>query len=83
MGVNLEISEILNRFELREQEKSNLTRLFDFTNYLLDDESNLTKTQNLVKKARDQLIERIQELFEGSLMEQKDSIELEIEDNAK
>ena len=80
MGVNLEISEILNKFELNEREKGNLARLFDFTNYLLDDESNLTKTLNLVKKAREQLIERIQELFEGSLMEQEDSLELGIED---
>jgi len=83
MGINLEISEILNRFELNEREKSNLARLFDFTNYLLDDESNLTKTLNLVKKAREQLIERIQELFEGNLMEQEDSLELEIEEDVK
>lgn len=83
MGVNLEISEILNKFKLNEREKSNLARLFDFTNYLLDDESNLTKTLNLVKKAREQLIERIQELFEGNLMEQEDSLELEIEEDVK
>jgi len=83
VGVNLEISEILNKFELNEREKGNLARLFDFTNYLLDDESNLTKTLNLVKKAREQLIERIQELFEGSLMEQEDSLELRIEDDIK
>ncbi|MHA1254035.1 MAG: hypothetical protein ACTSPS_00400 [Promethearchaeota archaeon] len=83
MGINLEISEILNRFKLNEREKSNLARLFDFTNYLLDDESNLTKTLNLVKKAREQLIERIQELFEGNLMEQEDSLELEIEEDVK
>lgn len=83
MGVNLEISEILNKFELNEREKGNLARLFDFTNYLLDDESNLTKTLNLVKKAREQLIERIQELFEGSLMEQEDSLELGIEEDIK
>ena len=83
MGINLEISKILNRFKLNEREKSNLARLFDFTNYLLDDESNLTKTLNLVKKAREQLIERIQELFEGNLMEQEDSLELEIEEDLK
>jgi len=83
MGINLEISEILNKFNLNEREKSNLARLFDFTNYLLDDESNLTKTLNLVKKARDQLIERIQELFEGNLMEQEDSLELQIEEDVK
>jgi len=83
VGVNLEISEILNKFELNEREKGNLARLFDFTNYLLDDESNLTKTLNLVKKAREQLIERIQELFEGSLMEQEDSLELGIEEDIK
>jgi len=83
MGVNLEISEILNKFKLNEREKSNLARLFDFTNYLLDNESNLTKTLNLVKKAREQLIERIQELFEGNLMEQEDSLELEIEEDVK
>jgi len=30
-----------------------------------------------------QLIERIQELFEGNLMEQEDSLELEIEEDVK
>jgi len=80
MGVNLEISEILKKFKLKDKEKSNLARLFDFTNYLLDNESNLTKTLNLVKKAREQLLERIQELFEGILLEHEDILEFDIEE---
>ncbi len=80
MSVKFEISEILDEFELGDREKNNLARLFDFTNYLFDDENNLTKTQNLVKKAKEQLIERIQEMFEADLTEddtmlKSDSIE--------
>ena len=66
MAIKFEISEILNQFELiNDRDKKNLAQLFEFTKYLYDNEENLTKTMNLVKKARDQIIERIQEMFEG------------------
>lgn len=71
MSFKFNISNILSQFELSEREKTNLVRLFDFTNYLYDDENNLTKTFNLVKSAREKLIERIQELFESDFFEEK------------
>ena len=71
MSFKFNISNILSQFELSEREKTNLVRLFDFTNYLYDDENNLTKTFNLVKSAREKLIERIQELFESDYFEEK------------
>ena len=63
MSVKFNISDILTRFELTERERGNLARLFDFTNFLYDDEVNLTKTFNLVKEAREKLVERIQEML--------------------
>lgn len=78
--MNFEITQILSKFELNDREKNNLARLFEFTNYLYDDEKNLTKTLNLLKKAKDELIERIQEMFEARLFENEVDIE-ELKDN--
>lgn len=72
MSFKFNISDILDDFELKEREKANLVRLFEFTNYLYDDEDNLTKTFNLVKKARVKLQERIEEMFEADLLEEED-----------
>jgi len=72
MGIKFEITEILSKFDLNDRDKKNLSQLFEFTKYLYDNEENLTKTMNLVKKARDQIIERIQEMFEGDLLEGED-----------
>jgi len=77
MGINFEIAEILSKFDLNDRDKRNLTQLFEFTKYLYDNEENLTKTMNLVKKAKDQIIERIQEMFEEELIEINDTNELE------
>jgi len=73
MGINFEITEILSKFDLNDRDKKNLSLLFEFTKYLYDNEENLTKTMNLVKKARDQIIERIQEMFEVELLEDEES----------
>lgn len=73
MGINFEITEILSKFDLNDRDKKNLSQLFEFTKYLYDNEENLTKTMNLVKKARDQIIERIQEMFEGEILEDEES----------
>ena len=70
MGIKFEITEILSKFDLNDRDKKNLSQLFEFTKYLYDNEENLTKTMNLVKKARDQIIERIQEMFEGDLLDE-------------
>jgi hypothetical protein len=78
MSFKFNISEILTGFELSERERSNLARLFDYTNFLYDDETNLTKTFNLVKGAREKLMERISEMFESDLFEDE-SIEAEEE----
>ena len=78
--MNFEITQILSKFELNDREKNNLARLFEFTNYLYDDEKNLTKTLNLLKKAKDELIERIQEMFEARLFENEVIME-DLKDN--
>ena len=66
MSVNLQISDKINEEpDLTRREKRNLTRLFEFTQYLFDNDKNLTKTLNLTKNAREQLIARIQETFES------------------
>ena len=78
MSFKFNISDILTCFELSERERSNLARLFDYTNFLYDDETNLTKTFNLVKEAREKLMERIKEMFESDLFEDE-SEELEAE----
>ncbi len=66
------ISEILEEFELTNREKNNLTSLFDFTNYLYDDDDNLTKLFNLRKHAKEKLIRRIKEMFESDLQEEQE-----------
>lgn len=47
--------------------KDNLVRktidIFDFTQFLLDDDKNLTKIGNLTSSAREELRKRINELF--------------------
>ena len=70
MSLKFNISEILSKFELDERDKRNLIRIFDFANFLYDDEQNLTKTFNLIKKAREKLRERIQEMFESDLLKE-------------
>ena len=82
MSLKFNISEILSQFELSEREKSNLKRLFDYTNYLYDDEENLTKIFNLVKVAKDKLNERIKEMFESDLIDdlEEDIIEVDQKD---
>ena len=69
------ISDILDEFDLSEREKENLVSLFEFTNYLYDDEDNLTKLFNLRKHAREQLMARISEMFESEIQELKQSTE--------
>jgi hypothetical protein len=68
MGINFEIADLLKKFELNDRDKKNLAQLFELTKYLYDNEENLTKTMNLIKKARENIIERIEEMFEGELM---------------
>ena len=70
---SLEILGLLDKKDLSEREKKNLLKLFEFTQYLLDDDNNLTKSLNLAKKAREQLEEQIQELFEGSLTREEEN----------
>ncbi|MHA1724574.1 MAG: hypothetical protein ACTSXH_07000 [Promethearchaeota archaeon] len=70
MSFEIKISELLEKFNLEESEKGNLIRLFEYTNFLYDEEYNLTKTFNLVKKARENLRERIKELFESNLIQE-------------
>ena len=73
MSSKFNISEIFDNFQINMNEKAELIRLFEFTQYLYGDDSNLTKTSNLTKKAKDQLIERIQETFEINLSDENDN----------
>lgn len=86
MKNNLEIKELLLQTELSPPEQTNLVNLFEFTQYLFDNDENLTKTLNLVKKAKDQLNERIRESFEGILDqsgENKSSPSLELTEDSE
>jgi len=69
------ISDILDDFDLSEREKENLVSLFEFTNYLYDDEDNLTKLFNLRKPAREQLMTRISEMFESEIQDLEQTTE--------
>jgi len=69
MSFKFDLSKIMAQFELSEEERNDLIRLFEFTNYLYDDENNLTKTFKLVKDARMQLHQRIKEIFESDILE--------------
>jgi hypothetical protein len=77
MKFQFNISDILDNFELDPREKENLVSLFEFTNYLYDDEDNLTKTFKLRKKARVKLTEKIKEMFELEIQEIEDTSEEE------
>lgn len=75
MSFKFDLLEILAQFILSENEKNDLVRLFEFANYLYDDENNLTKTFKLVKDARIQLHQRIKEIFELDILEERDEME--------
>lgn len=63
MSLNFDIAELLKDADLKRREKDQLVRLFEFTQYLYDNDENLTKTLNLTKTAKDQLLGRIDEFF--------------------
>ena len=54
--------------------------IFDFTQYLLDDDENITKTGNLKSSAEAQLEERIEEIILPKLIELEEDIE-NVEEN--
>lgn len=62
---DLDVAVLLKDSGLDEDTVNDLSRLFKYTQYLFDDDANLTKTFNLTKEARDALTRRMQELFEG------------------
>ncbi|WP_371803179.1 hypothetical protein [Candidatus Lokiarchaeum ossiferum] len=64
MSINFNIDTLLNKSGLSKTEIQGLSQLFQFVQYLFDDEGNLTKTFNLNKKAKDLLNGRVEELFE-------------------
>lgn len=68
--LKFDISVIIEEFDLDPAEKQNLVRLFEFCQYLFDNDENLTKTMNLVKQGREQLVARMKELFEYQLENQ-------------
>lgn len=63
----MDFSSHLDERKVDESLKRDLVALFEFTQYLFDDDKNLTKTLNLTKAAREQLEARIKDLFEGGL----------------
>ena len=66
MSVNFDIAENLKKKEIPKREKRKLIRLYEFTQYLFDNDENLTKTMNLKKGAREELLQRIDELFDSA-----------------
>ncbi|TXT62967.1 MAG: hypothetical protein BAJALOKI3v1_460008 [Promethearchaeota archaeon] len=77
MKFQFNISNILDKFELSKREKENLISLFEFTNYLYDDEDNLTKTFKLRKNSKEKLEEKIIEMFEMEIKELSSIDEME------
>ena len=63
MAFKFEIAELLSKHSITEGDQKNLIRLFEFTQYLYDIDENLTKNLNLNKKAKDQLKQRMEEMF--------------------
>ena len=63
------VEEVLTKFEFSAGDIESASQVLDFVQYLLDDDANLTKSFNLNKAARDELMLRIIEVFEGSLLE--------------
>lgn len=63
------VEEVLSKWEFSKGDIESASQVLDFVQYLLDDDANLTKSFNLNKAARDELMIRIIEVFEGSKME--------------
>ena len=63
MTFKFEIADLLSKHTLSEGDQKNLIRLFEFTQYLFDNDENLTKNLNLNKNAKDQLKQRMEEMF--------------------
>ncbi|MGY5863180.1 MAG: hypothetical protein RTV41_01105 [Candidatus Thorarchaeota archaeon] len=63
------VEEVLTRWEFSMSDVESASQVLDFVQYLLDDDANLTKSFNLNKAAKDELMQRIIEVFEGSSME--------------
>jgi len=66
------VYEVLSEHGFSKSEIDNASQVLDFVQYLLDDDENLTKSFNLNKAARDQLMERISEVFEGTGLGEED-----------
>lgn len=66
------VFDVLSKQDLTTSDIDNAIQVLDFVQYLLDDDSNLTKSMALNKGARDQLAERIIEVFEGRELEEED-----------
>ncbi len=67
MASNLDFSSFLDGEHLDEGTKRDLISLFEYAQYLFDEDVNLTKTMNLTKKARDMLLDRIKETLETTV----------------
>jgi len=65
----MEISK-LTKFEFSAGDIESASQVLDFVQYLLDDDANLTKSFNLNKAAKDQLVARIIEIYEGAFSEE-------------
>ena len=63
------VEEVLTKWDFSRGDIESASQVLDFVQYLLDDDANLTKSFNLNKAARDELMERIIEVFEGKTME--------------
>jgi hypothetical protein len=83
MTGKFELSELLKKYPVDDLVKDNIARLFEYTQYLFDNDENLTKTMNLTKTAKESLIERIEEMFEGAISEEESSADSNFNNNSQ
>jgi len=63
MAFKLEFEELLKKNPITDNDRKDLISLFEFAQYLFDNDDNLTKTLNLNKSAKEKLKQRMEETF--------------------
>ena len=69
------VHEVLSELGMSKTEIENAEQVLNFVQYLLDDDNNLTSAFNLNKAAKDQLVARIVEIYEGPLSEEDEIVD--------
>lgn len=63
MAFKFEFEELLKIYPITDNDRKDLIRLFEFAQYLFDNDDNLTKTLNLNKNAKEKLKQRMEDTF--------------------